>query len=118
MSNPLARDESGKPNFRAFKNNGFVYGLPVGALVGVLIAGPHFYEWSAWKSLATILGCCAGTGILGYFAIALAYGSEATGSNVVVNSGYGRDFDGFAEYSDNGDSGGSCDSGGDGNGGN
>jgi hypothetical protein len=117
MSNPLARDESGKPNLRTYENNGFLYGLPVGALIGVLIAGPHFYEWPVWESLAAIFGCAIGAGILGYIAVVSAYGSEAGGSNIVSSLDDERDSGGTAECSESSDSGSSCDSGGDSSGG-
>lgn len=118
MSNPLARDESGRPNLRAFENNGFWYGLPAGALIGVLIAGPHFYEWPVWESLVSIFGGGFGGGILGYAAVAMAYGSEASGANYVPSSNDEKYAVGTAEKRGNNDgSDGGCDDGGSGNGG-
>lgn len=83
MSNLFNRDDNGNPNLDAFNNNGFWYGLPIGALIGVLIAGPHFHEWPTWESLVAIFGSCLGCGISGHLAIAMAYGAEASGAHVV-----------------------------------
>ena len=120
MNSPIVRDESGKPNLRAYENNGFLYGLPAGALVGTLIAGPHFYEWPLWESLAAIFGCGIGAGILGYIAVASAYGAEAGGSNFIASSNDERKSEGTAECRDSSESSDSesgCDSGGDSGGG-
>lgn len=112
MSNPLARDESGKPNLRAYENNGFLYGLPIGALIGTFIAGPHFYEWPVWGSIVAILGSGIGGGILGYFAISIAYGSEASGANYTPNFNDEKSADEVSgKASDGSDSGGSGESG-------
>jgi hypothetical protein len=87
MDHLPTRDENGKPSLRAFENNGLVYGLPLGALVGIMFAGPHFNEWSLLKSLGTIFGCGIGAGILGYIAIAIAYGSTAAGFGITSGAG-------------------------------
>lgn len=79
MSQHSMRDSQDKPNLRKVENNGFVYGLGLGAMIGVVVAGPHFREWSLFTSLETIFGWGVGMGILGYFAIAIAYGSAMGG---------------------------------------
>lgn len=73
------RDSQDKPNLRSFENNGFLYGLGLGGVVGVIAAGPHFREWPLFATFGVIAGCCIGLGILGYFAIAIAHGSVAGG---------------------------------------
>jgi len=106
MSQHSMRDSQDKPNLRSFENNGFVYGLGFGALIGVVVAGPHFREWPLFTTLGTIAGCCIGLGILGYFAIAIAYGSAAGGFS--DTSGIG-DYSSTNDNADggNGDGGGS-----------
>jgi hypothetical protein len=106
------RDENGKPDLDAFANNGLLYGLPLGALAGVLMAGPHFSEWSPLKIFGMILGCGACAGILGYVAIAMAYGSAAAGFGITSCSGDDGASGGGDGGSGGGDGGG-CSGGGD-----
>ena len=98
------RDEHGRPNLRTFENRGFLYGLAFGAAIGVLIAGPHFREWSFLASVGMILGCGVGFGLLGYVAIAIAYGSAAGGFG--TSSGIGGDGSASGDGGDGGGGGG------------
>jgi hypothetical protein len=79
MSQHSRRHSQNKSSLRIFENNGFVYGLGLGAVIGVVVAGPHFREWSLFTSFGTIFGWGVGIGILGYFAIAIAFGSASGG---------------------------------------
>jgi hypothetical protein len=79
MPNLSMRDEKGRPNLRAFENYGFIYGLSLGGVVGVLVAGPYFGEWPLAACLGTIVGCGIGAGVVGYLAVAMVYGSAASG---------------------------------------
>ena len=53
MSQHSMRNSQDKPTLRSFENNGFLYGLGLGALIGVVVAGPHFREWSLLTTLGT-----------------------------------------------------------------
>lgn len=57
------------PVIKSFENNGLLYGSLLGALVGVLIAGPHFTEWSFAKIIAVVSLCSAVIGITGHLAV-------------------------------------------------
>lgn len=76
------RFENSKPGLPTFENNGFWYGMALGALVGVLAAGPHFNEWSFLTCMGTILGSGIGAGIVGYFAIGIFCAEAAAGFGV------------------------------------
>lgn len=82
MARASIRDEHGRPNLRRLRNYGFRYGLALGGVVGVILAGPHFQEWPFFTSLGVILGCGIGAGVLGHLAIAMVYGSAASGFGV------------------------------------
>jgi hypothetical protein len=63
----------------------------LGLAAGVLAAGPNFYEWPVFASLATIVGGAIVGALLGYVAIALAYGSMASGPIGIVDETSGHD---------------------------
>ena len=48
------------------RSTGLVAGLGLGLAVGVLIAGPHFRDWSALTSVALILACAGLGALVGY----------------------------------------------------
>ena len=54
---------------RKFESNGLLYGSLLGLLLGVLIAGPHFSEWSLGKIMAAAGICSAALGLTGYVAV-------------------------------------------------
>ena len=83
MTENLRVSENGNPNVAAFREYGSLYGFVLGAIAGVLIAGPHFHEWSFIASLLTIFGGGALIGLLFHVAIALAYSSQAVGNTGV-----------------------------------
>ena len=89
MPKASIRDEHGKTNLRAFENYGFIYGLTLGGVVGVVVVGPHFHEWSFFVCLGIILGCGIGIGVLGHLAVAIAYGSTASGFGVASDTDSG-----------------------------
>lgn len=62
-----------------YENNGLLYGTLLGALVGVLIAGPHFSDWAIQKILAAIAVSSAVIGVTGHFAIWITYGAISGG---------------------------------------
>lgn len=58
---------------------GLFGGLFIGAMVGVMVAGPNFREWSGLRSLATILGAFGVGGVLGYIAGEIAISNLTAG---------------------------------------
>lgn len=64
------------------ENNGLLYGSLLGALVGVLIAGPHFSDWSIQKILAAIAVSSALIGMTGHFAICIVIAALSAGPNL------------------------------------
>jgi hypothetical protein len=96
MANLLARDENGNPDLRKFENTGFFYGSLLGILVGVVIAGPHFFEWPFSSIFLTIAASSMVIGFLGWLCVAVATPSTTA---VVGSESYSTD------YGDNGDNG-------------
>lgn len=72
-----------------YKAMGLIGGLFLGAVAGVMIAGPNFREWSGMRSLVTIAGSLGIGAIAGYFAGELAVGGHASGSGAGIHSGSG-----------------------------
>lgn len=110
------RDKNGNPDLRSFANYGFYGGAGFGALAGVVVAGPHFYEWSAAATFGAVAGCVLLFGIIGHFAVGLAYGSQASSdasfaSGDLYESSHG--FDGSLVDGGGGDGGGGDGGGGD-----
>jgi hypothetical protein len=98
-----------------YKSIGFFGGLFLGGVVGVVAAGPHFAEWSGFRSVVTILGGFGVGGLIGYIAGEIAIGSQASGAFSGIGGGGG---DGSSTGdSGGGDSGGGGGGGGDGGGG-
>ncbi|ATQ76837.1 hypothetical protein CR152_21665 [Massilia violaceinigra] len=62
-----------------FENNGLLYGALLGALAGVLIAGPRFTDWSIQKILAAIAVSSAVIGMTGRLAVWIAYTAISAG---------------------------------------
>lgn len=76
MANLLPRDENGNADLRTFENTGFFYGSLLGILVGVVIAGPHFFDWSLSSVLLTIAASSMVNGFLGWLAVVLFHPSN------------------------------------------
>jgi hypothetical protein len=72
MANLLPRDENGNPDIQTFENTGFFYGSLLGMLVGVVIAGPHFFDWTLPSIFLTIAVATMVIGFLGWFSVAVA----------------------------------------------
>jgi hypothetical protein len=69
----------GHLKIKRFRQYGFTGGFSLGAIVGFMVAGPHFHEWSFVRSASTILGSGVVLGFLGFLAIVIAYGSLVAG---------------------------------------
>lgn len=65
-----------------FRSFGLLGGVVGGLLVGVLISGPHFYEWPVRYSLSVVLLSGVGGALMGWFCLAIAAGSVAGGGAV------------------------------------
>jgi hypothetical protein len=74
MNSLLPRDENGVPQIQTFQNNGFFYGSLLGLLLGVIITGPHFFDWSLFSIFLTIAAVTAVIGFLGWIAWAVTGG--------------------------------------------
>ncbi len=77
MANLLPRDENGNPDIRKFENTGFFYGSLLGILVGVVIAGPHFFDWPFASIFLTIAASSLMIGFLGWLAVVVSHPSSA-----------------------------------------
>jgi hypothetical protein len=80
MKTDQAHETSKKPVLRRYEGYGLLGGLGLGVFVGVLISGPHFYEWSAALSLAVIFGAGVAGAAIGRLAAGIAVGSLAGGA--------------------------------------
>ena len=101
-----------------YKSIGLFGGLFLGGVIGIMVAGPRFDEWSAARSALTILGSFVLGGLLGYIAGEIAVTSFASGpgSGIAGSADGGGPFGGHGhgDGHSGGDGGGS---GGDGRGG-
>jgi hypothetical protein len=92
MNSKPARDEQGNATVRTFENNGLLYGGLFGVLLGVLISGPHFNEWSVWAILATSAICALIMGLICHFAFSLM---------LSIGAAVPADFDDYSESESN-----------------
>jgi hypothetical protein len=81
MNSLLPRDENCVPQIQTLQNNGFFYGSLLGLLLGVIITGPHFFEWSLFSIFLTIAAVTAVIGFLGLIAWAVTGGAGAPSSD-------------------------------------
>jgi hypothetical protein len=79
-TNHRVEKQKNDPTVKAFENYGSIYGFLLGAIAGVLIAGPNFQVWPPLQSLLTILGGGIIVGVIGHIALLMALGSEAAGN--------------------------------------
>ena len=68
------------PTDKAIENYGSIFGLLLGAVAGVMVAGPNFQVWTPLESILTILGGGITLGLIGHFAFALFFGTAAAGN--------------------------------------
>jgi len=95
---------------KRYEGYGLIAGLGLGALVGVLFAGPHFRDWPAAGSLLAILGGGVGGALIGYLAVAIFIGSLVHGPG--IGEGGGADISQGGNSSHGNGGGGSGDGGG------
>ena len=90
--NNHAKDETpGQRILNRFGSYGFIGGLALGLIVGVLISGPHFHIWPTETSVLVIFGSAVVGGLIGFIAPSYAAGSTAAGAsgNYYSDSGHG-----------------------------
>jgi hypothetical protein len=61
---------------RRYRSYGLFGGAALGAVVGVLVSGPHLHEWAAAQSLAVIAAFTVGIAFVGYFFLAQVIGAS------------------------------------------
>lgn len=62
-----------------YRRRGGVGGLGLGLLVGVLVSGPHFYEWSPTLTAAVIFGGASVGAAIGWFFASAVVGFLGSG---------------------------------------
>jgi hypothetical protein len=77
------------PVLRKYEGLGFVYGGAIGAVIGVLVAGPHFHEWAPGIVAAVVCGAPVAGALLGWFATTIAAGGTARGGTGATSEGPG-----------------------------
>jgi hypothetical protein len=107
MNSQANNETTGQDILNRFGSYGFIGGLALGLIAGVLISGPNFYTWPAKTSILVIFGSAAIGGLIGFFAPSYAAGSTASGASDTYYSdiGHGSGGDGSGSSGD-GDSGG------------
>jgi hypothetical protein len=68
------------PTVKTFENYGSIFGFLLGAIAGVLLAGPNFQVWTPFESFLTILGGGVVVGVIGHIALAMSLGAVAAGN--------------------------------------
>jgi hypothetical protein len=79
-TNPQVLKKTQDPTAKALENYGSIFGFFLGAIAGVLLAGPNFQVWTPLESILTILGGGITLGLIGHFAFALFFGTAAAGN--------------------------------------
>jgi len=92
-----------------YKSIGLFGGFFLGGIVGIMVAGPRFHEWSAVRSMLTIFGSLALGSLIGYVAGEIAVASLASGPGSGLAGGSDG---GVGDGGGSGDGGGGGDSGG------
>jgi uncharacterized membrane protein YeaQ/YmgE (transglycosylase-associated protein family) len=90
---------------KRYRSNGLFGGLFFGVLVGIVVAGPHFHEWSAERSMLTIIGSLIVGGLVGYLAGEIAIASLSSGPGSGLAGGSDSGAAGSGESSGGGDGG-------------
>lgn len=109
MSTDKTREALGTPVLRRYAAYGLLGGLAIGLLMGVVLSGPHFFEWPVGQSLAVVFGSaaiCAGIGWA--FALGGGVGTLTGGGMATKDGGYGADMSTGGDF---GIGGGDCASG-------
>lgn len=105
MNAEKIREPAGQAAARKYGGYGLFGGVALGLLVGILISGPHFDEWSASASLAIVLACAAGGALMGWLCLGIASGGVAHGVPWGGGHAAGGEVPGAGENSGGGDGG-------------
>ena len=73
-------------SLKPYKLYGFGGGLILGLVAGALLCGPLLSEWGMTKSILIVIASGLCFGLLGYFAISIAYASAAGGFGGTTSS--------------------------------
>ena len=87
MNLHLQPETHGQSVRRRFEGYGFWIGLGLGALIGFLISGPNFHDWTVGKTIGVIVAFTIGGAVAGYFAGPSAIASETRGQGLGVGMG-------------------------------
>jgi hypothetical protein len=113
MSTDKTREAAGTPVLRRYEGYGLLGGLAIGLFLGVLLSGPHFFEWPVGQSLTVVFGSAAVCAGIGWVALGIGAGTLARGG-VASDGIYGADMSsGGGDFGGGGDCGGGDGGGGD-----
>jgi hypothetical protein len=82
MSTDKTREALGTPVLRRYEGYGLLGGVAIGLLLGVLLSGPHFFEWPVVQSLAVVFGSAALCAGIGWVALGSAAGTLISGAGM------------------------------------
>jgi hypothetical protein len=70
------------PVVNTFENYGSIFGFfLLGAIAGVLLAGPNFQVWTPLESVLTIFGGGLIAGVIGHLGLAMTLSATGAGNN-------------------------------------
>jgi hypothetical protein len=72
-----------------YKSIALFGGIFLGGVVGVMVVGPNFREWTGMRSLLTIVGSVGLGGLAGYLAGEIAVATLASGGGPGLGGGAG-----------------------------
>jgi hypothetical protein len=83
MNTAFTTQASSKFVLRRYHEYGWLGGGALSSIVGVLVSGPHFFDWPVLFSLGVIVGGGAVGALLGRLAVGIAVGSLAGGVGAI-----------------------------------
>lgn len=75
-------DNPGQKVVNKYDSYGFIGGIALGLIAGILISGPNFNVWPPLTSILVTLGGGVVGGVIGLFASAIALGAQASGPDI------------------------------------
>jgi len=107
MSTASTKQAPSKSVLRRYEEYGWLGGGALGVFVGVLVSGPHFFDWPVPFSLGIIGGSGALGALLGRLAVGISMGSLAGGADAIsAHNHEGRVSGGDGGHYEGGDGGG------------
>lgn len=99
--------DHGKSEMRSYAQRGLFVGAFMGLLVGVLVAGPRFYDWAVTQSVLVMFGAALVGAVVGRLAAALAlsfmFGGAAAEESDEESQTGAENPSGAVSYSDSGE---------------